>query len=69
MKKKIANQSLVILILIVCFGLFQAWKESRNPFALYSNYKNKIEKSKTMSNKLAGFDIKDNYTVKRYIKQ
>lgn len=44
MHEKVANRSLMILVLIVFFGLFQAWKESKNPFAFYSNHKKEIEK-------------------------
>lgn len=51
MKRKIANQSLVILFLIVLFGLFQAWKESRNPFALISKKNNMIVKTNYESTK------------------
>jgi hypothetical protein len=55
MKRKIANQSLVILFLIVVFGLFQAWKESRNPFAFISNKNSIIVKSNNKSTKSVSF--------------
>jgi len=69
MKKKVANHSLVILVLIVSFGLFQAWRESRNPFAFYS-------KSKTLATKVISqpyesfrFDSRTDYTNRLYFKK
>ncbi len=52
MKKKITKHSLILLTLIIFFGLFQAWKESRNPFAFF--------KEKTQS-KLTGSYKNTNY--------
>lgn len=69
MKKRIANQSIVVLTLIVCFGLFQAWKESKNPFALFSGTKNGIEKPKNMSVKSVKYNTKDNYMTGRTFNQ
>jgi len=42
MKKKIVNRSLILLGLVVSFGLFQAWKESRNPFAFLKEKSMKV---------------------------
>ena len=67
MKKKIANNSLGVLCVVVCFGLFQAWKESKNPFALFSSTTNWTNKSTLMSDKTDKFDTKDLYTIKRTI--
>jgi hypothetical protein len=64
MKKKVVNHALMVLVLLVCFGLFQAWKESKNPFIFYSNNKKMIEKSKYESNKPTKFDSKKDYTIK-----
>ena len=41
MKQRIANNSIVLLVLVVIFGLFQAWKQNRRPFVNYSNVKEK----------------------------
>jgi hypothetical protein len=35
MNKKVANHAQILLIVIFCFGLFQAWKESRYPFVFF----------------------------------
>jgi len=32
MKKKISNYCMVLLTITICFGLFQAKKQTRNPF-------------------------------------
>lgn len=61
MKKKVTNHSLVILGLVVSFGLFQAWREEKAPFAFSQNT---IKKSDHMSNKLIGYPSKKNYTFK-----
>jgi len=58
MKKKVVNQSLALLVFIVSFGLFQAWKESKNPFALYSNTKKIIDKPNYVSDKSIRYDTK-----------
>ncbi len=42
MKKKIANRSIILLGFIFSFGLFQAWKESRNPFAFFKGNSQKV---------------------------
>ncbi len=42
MKKKIANRSIILLGFIFSFGLFQAWKESRNPFAFFKGNSLKV---------------------------
>lgn len=65
MKKKIANQSLVILILVVCFGLFQAWKESKNPFTFFTNHTKRIEKPNYVSDKSFESNITEDNMVKR----
>ena len=69
MKKKIAHHSLVILVLTVCFGLFQAWKESKNPFAFYSTNKTSYEKSRFISNKILLPDTKNEYLFKLNFKE
>jgi hypothetical protein len=70
MKKKVVNYSLTLLILTVLFGLFQAWKESKNPFMLFSNNnKSKIEKSKYSSNTEMKLDAKENYIFSPYLKR
>jgi len=61
MKKKVTNHSLAILVLIVSFGLFQAWKESKNPFALFSNTKKEINKPYYISDKSLKYDTKEEY--------
>lgn len=61
MKKKIVNQSLALLVIIVSLGLIQAWRESRNPFALYSNTKKMIDESHYLSDKSVKND-----TIKEY---
>lgn len=63
MKKKIVNRSLLILVLTVFFGLFQAWKESKNPFAFHTNHKNKIEKFKPVSNKYINVNAKNDFKL------
>lgn len=63
MKKKVTNHSLVILALIVSFGLFQAWKESRNPFAFFSNTKKMIDKTNYVSDKSIKYDFKKEYLL------
>ena len=67
MKYKVVNRSLILLLLTVFFGLFQAWKESKNSFAFYSNNKNKIVKFKYISNKEVTCDTKKNYIVNKYL--
>ncbi|MDP4238302.1 MAG: hypothetical protein Q8904_02385 [Bacteroidota bacterium] len=69
MKKKVVNHSLVILVLVVSWGLFQAWKESKNPFAFFSNPKNAIEKSNYVSDKSIKLDTKESYRLKHYLKE
>jgi len=69
MKKKIANQSLVILVLVVCFGLFQAWKESKNPFAFFSGPKSGIEKSGYVLDKSTKFETSEDFRIKHYFKE
>jgi len=69
MKKKITNHSLIILVLIVSFGLVQAWRESRNPFAFYSNSKNQIKKTRSELNEPVRVDTKKDYTNKLYFKE
>ena len=59
MKKKVANHSLVILVLIISFGLFQARKESKRPFAFESDSNNKIRTSNPDSNKLVLHETKE----------
>jgi len=68
MNKKVANHSLVILVFVVSFGLYQAWKESKNPFAFYSNKNSIIEKPRYMSNKFVEQDPKNEYVFKFYSK-
>ena len=63
MKKKVTNHSLVILSFIVSFGLFQAWKESRNPFAFFSNTKKMIDKTSYVSDKSIKYDFKKEYLL------
>ena len=69
MKKKVANQSLMILAIVVSFGLFQAWKESKNPFAFFSSPKNGIERSDYVSDKSIKFETRENFRIKRYFKE
>jgi len=69
MKKKVANHSLVILVLIVSFGLFQAWRESRNPFAFYSKSKTGTIKAKSGPYESVRFDTKSDYTNRLYFKK
>ncbi|MDP4238168.1 MAG: hypothetical protein Q8904_01685 [Bacteroidota bacterium] len=63
MKEKIVNYSMVILVLTVSFGLFQAWEKSKKPFAFYSKNENIIEKSKYMSNQPTKVKTNRNYVV------
>ena len=69
MKKKVANHSLALLILTVFFGLFQAWKESKNPFAFYSEDKNKIEKSKYTLNESVKLSTEENSIFNLYFEK
>jgi hypothetical protein len=41
MKKRIANESILLLVIIVFLGLFQAWKQNRNPFVNSLNQREK----------------------------
>ena len=68
MNKKVANHSLVILVFVVSFGLYQAWKESKNPFAFYSNKNNIVEKPRYMLNKFIVEDTKNKYVFILYSK-
>jgi hypothetical protein len=47
MKEKVANYSKGLLVITVFFGLFLAWKESRNPFKFFRENTNRVE---TLSN-------------------
>jgi len=60
MKKKIANRSLVILVLIVLFGLFQAWKEEKNPFVFT---KDTSLNSNQLPDKFIQHQLKENYIL------
>jgi hypothetical protein len=64
MKHKVVNHSLLILALTVSFGLFQAWREGKNPFAFS---KNSLKKSNPVSKKLIEDQSKKDYSVKLYI--
>jgi len=55
MKKKAVNRSLILLVLTVSFGLFQAWKESKNPFAFFN------EKFPEVTTKFAKSNYNRNY--------
>ena len=68
MKKRIANHSLIILGLIVSFGLFQAWKQDKKPFAFFSGRITQIRKTKPESIKSVRIDIKKDYTYRLYVK-
>ncbi len=41
MKKRIANNSIILLVIVISFGLFQAWKQNKKPFASDQNQKEK----------------------------
>jgi len=69
MKKKITHHSLAILVIIVSFGLVQAWRESRNPFAFNSTNKTQIKKSRSEMNEPVRVDTKKDYTNKLYFKE
>jgi|GEM_PF-3185428 len=69
MKKKVANHSLVILVLIVSFGLFQAWRESRNPFAFYSKSNTRVNKAMSQHYESVRFDSRTDYTTMLYFKK
>jgi hypothetical protein len=43
MKNKVANYSKGLLVVTVFFGLFLAWKESRNPFNFFKQKPIQIE--------------------------
>lgn len=63
MKKKVVNHSLALLVLTVFFGLFQAWKESKNPFAFFN------EKPHNAATKLAKLNYNRDYVEVTSIKQ
>jgi len=69
MKKKITQHSLLILGLIVSFGLVQAWRESRNPFAFNSTSKTQIKKSRSEMNEPVRVNTKKDNTSKLYFKE
>jgi hypothetical protein len=68
-KNKVANWSLVILVLIFAFGIFQAWNKSRNPFAFYIKNKNMIKKSNYLSNNFAELNNKNDSTFITYFRK
>jgi len=49
MKVKVANYSKGLLVITVVFGLFLAWKESRNPFNFF---KEKTIQTETISSNI-----------------
>ena len=53
MKERVANYSLMLVVVIVSFGLFQAWRLSRNPFAFYKSKSSGIE---YLTNKYVAID-------------
>ena len=69
MKKKITHHSLAILVIIVSFGLVQAWRESRNPFAFNSTSNTQIKKSRSEMNEPIRVDTKKDNTNKLYFKE
>jgi len=66
MKNKVVNHSLLILALTVSFGLFQAWREGKNPFAFS---KNTLKTSNTVSDKLIRDQSKKNDSGKLYTRE
>jgi hypothetical protein len=66
MKNKVVNHSLLILALTVTFGLFQAWREGKNPFAFS---KNTLKKSNTLTKKLIEDQSKKGYTINLYTRE
>lgn len=49
MKEKVANYSKALIVVTVFFGLFLAWKDSRNPFKFF---KEKTIQTETFSSKI-----------------
>jgi len=68
MKQKIANRSLVLLVLIVSVGLYQAWKQDKKPFAFFSEKNTQLRKAMPESAKTAGINFKKDYTYRLYTK-
>ena len=61
MKKKVTNHSLIILGFVVTFGLIQAWREDKAPFAFS---KNTVKESNHVSKKITGYHSKKDYSLK-----
>lgn len=50
-KEIIVKKSIVLLALVFSFGLFQAWKEARNPFAFFTKESQIASTKPTENNK------------------